>query len=90
MKRIRISSLIVATLASCLLVAPGTALAEKITIAIGGSTQSLQGQTTKRFADALQERLGDDYQIEYYDSGQLGDERQLVQKLRLKTVDTPL
>ncbi|WP_189516755.1 TRAP transporter substrate-binding protein [Kushneria pakistanensis] len=79
--------LIMATLASCLMAAPGMALAEKITIAIGGSGQSLQGQTAKRFADGLQERLGDDYQVEYYDSGQLGDEKQLVQKLRLKTVD---
>ncbi|WP_457809078.1 TRAP transporter substrate-binding protein [Kushneria sp. EE4] len=87
MMRIRISPLIAAAVASCLLAAPGMALAEKITIAIGGSAQSLQGQTTKRFADALQERLGDDYQIEYYDSGQIGDEKQLVQKLRLKTVD---
>ncbi|WP_445396289.1 TRAP transporter substrate-binding protein [Zobellella sp. An-6] len=61
--------------------------AEKIVFAIGGSPQSLQGQTAKLFADKLQERLGDAHQVEYYDSAQLGDERQLVQKMRLGTVN---
>lgn len=61
--------------------------ADKIVFAIGGSPQSLQGQTAKLFADKLQQRLGDAHQVEYYDSAQLGDERQLVQKMRLGTVD---
>ncbi|PSJ42608.1 C4-dicarboxylate ABC transporter [Zobellella endophytica] len=61
--------------------------AEKLVFAIGGSPQSLQGQTARLFADKLQERLGDAHQVEYYDSAQLGDERQLVQKMRLGTVD---
>lgn len=60
---------------------------EKIVFAIGGSSQSLQGQTALEFKRQLQERLGDDIQIEYYDSGQLGDERQLIQRLRMGTVD---
>ena len=61
--------------------------ADKIVFAIGGSPQSLQGQTAQEFTRRLQDRLGDAVQIEYYDSGQLGDERQLVQRLRMGTVD---
>lgn len=61
--------------------------ADKIVFAIGGSPQSLQGQTARLFADKLQQRLGEAHQVEYYDSAQLGDERQLVQKMRLGTVD---
>lgn len=63
------------------------AQADKIVFAIGGTPNSLQGQTAQEFSDRLQERLGDAHQVEYYHSGQLGDERQLIQKLRLGTVD---
>jgi tripartite ATP-independent transporter DctP family solute receptor len=74
--------------ALALAIAAGTVQAqEKITVAIGGAPQSLQGQTAKGFADRLQERLGDDYEVEYFDSAQLGDERQLVQRMRMGTVD---
>lgn len=61
--------------------------AEKIVFAIGGNPNSLQGQTAQHFADSLQAKLGDAHQVEYYHSGQLGDERQLIQKLRLGTID---
>lgn len=67
--------------------AAGAAQADEIVFAIGGAPNSLQGQTSQHFADLLQERLGDEHQIEYYHSGQIGDERQLLQKLRLGTVD---
>lgn len=71
-----------------LILAAGSAQAqEKLVFAIGGSPQSLQGQTAQEFTRLLQERLGDDIKIEYYDSGQLGDERQLIQRLRMGTVD---
>ncbi|UYG05022.1 TRAP transporter substrate-binding protein [Halomonas sp. LR3S48] len=71
-----------------LVAAAGSAQAqEKLVFAIGGSPQSLQGQTAQEFTRRLQERLGDDIQIEYYDSAQLGDERQLIQRLRMGTVD---
>lgn len=63
------------------------AQADKIVFAIGGTPQSLQGQTAQEFTKRLQERVGDEHQIELYDSGQLGNEQQLVQKLRLGTVD---
>ncbi len=61
--------------------------ADKIVFAIGGTPNSLQGQTAQEFTNKLQARLGDKIKVEYYDSGQLGDERQLIQKLRLGTVD---
>lgn len=70
-----------------LAIASTHAQADKIVFAIGGTPNSLQGQTAQEFSERLQERLGDDHQVEYYHSGQLGDERQLVQKLRLGTVD---
>ncbi|MBB3232711.1 TRAP transporter substrate-binding protein [Halomonas stenophila] len=70
-----------------LAVASTNAQADKIVFAIGGTPNSLQGQTAQEFSDRLQERLGDAHQVEYYHSGQLGDERQLIQKLRLGTVD---
>ncbi|UYG08979.1 TRAP transporter substrate-binding protein [Halomonas sp. M4R1S46] len=70
-----------------LAVATANAQADKIVFAIGGTPNSLQGQTAQEFSDRLQERLGDAHQVEYYHSGQLGNEQQLVQKLRLGTVD---
>nr|WP_300310418.1 TRAP transporter substrate-binding protein [Halomonas sp.] len=78
---------------SALMIAPllatfsTSALADKIVFAIGGTPHSLQGLTAQHFTDLLQERLGDAHQVEYYHSGQIGDERQLLQKLRLGTVD---
>ncbi len=64
--------------------------AETLTFGIGGTPQSLQGRTAQEFTDRLQQRLGDDYNVELYLSGQIGDERELVQKLRLGTVDLAL
>ncbi|WP_108449616.1 TRAP transporter substrate-binding protein [Halomonas sp. BN3-1] len=68
--------------ALALALASTAAQADKIVFAIGGPPGSLQGQTSQYFADALQERLGDAHEVEYYHSGQIGDERQLIQKLR--------
>ncbi|TFH85418.1 TRAP transporter substrate-binding protein [Billgrantia azerbaijanica] len=70
-----------------LAIASTHAQADKIVFAIGGTPNSLQGQTAQEFSERLQERLGDAHQVEYYHSGQLGNEQQLVQKLRLGTVD---
>lgn len=67
-----------------------TAQAEKIVFATGGTPQSLQGLTAQEFTNRLQEKLGDAHNIELYLSGQLGDERELIQKLRLGTVDLAL
>ncbi|MFG6176263.1 TRAP transporter substrate-binding protein [Halomonas sp. THAF12] len=70
-----------------LAIASSQVQADEIVFAIGGTPQSLQGQTAQEFTRRLQERLGDEHQVELYDSAQLGNEQQLVQKLRLGTVD---
>jgi tripartite ATP-independent transporter DctP family solute receptor len=77
----------ISTVAIALLSTQVQAEQEKIVFAIGGSPQSLQGQTALEFISQLERRLGDSLQVEYYSSGQLGDERQLIQRLRMGTVD---
>jgi tripartite ATP-independent transporter DctP family solute receptor len=60
--------------------------AETLIVAVGAAQNSLQGQSAQRFATELQARLGDAHTVEFYADGQLGDERELMQKLRLGTV----
>ena len=60
--------------------------AETIIVAVGAAQNSLQGQSAQRFATELQAKLGDAHTVEFYADGQLGDERELMQKLRLGTV----
>lgn len=64
----------------------GAAVAETYIFAIGGSSGSLQGRSAKKFADDLQARLGDAHTIEFYADAQLGNDKELLQKLRLGTV----
>ncbi|PXF29097.1 C4-dicarboxylate ABC transporter [Pokkaliibacter plantistimulans] len=61
---------------------PVSQAVEKIIIANGGTADSLQGQTARRFSEQLQARLGDQYQVEYYSDAKLGDEKDLLDKLR--------
>ncbi|MGH9552512.1 MAG: TRAP transporter substrate-binding protein, partial [Terriglobales bacterium] len=63
---------------------------DPIIIATGASATSLQGTTLADFAKRLQEKLGKDYDVKYYADSQLGDEKELVQKLRLGTVNFTL
>ncbi len=74
----------------CGLAIAGNAVAETITVAIGAAASSLQGITSAEFAKRLQEKLGPEHQVKYYADGQLGDEKELVQKLRLGTVNFTL
>jgi tripartite ATP-independent transporter DctP family solute receptor len=60
--------------------------ADTIIVAVGAAQNSLQGQSAERFATELQSRLGDSHTVEFYADGQLGDERELMQKLRLGSV----
>lgn len=64
------------------LCSPVSQAVEKIIFANGGTADSLQGQTARRFSEQLQARLGDQYQVEYYSDGKLGDEQDLLDKLR--------
>ncbi len=66
------------------------AVADTYIVAVGAASNSLQGQSAKKFADDLQAALGDAHTIEFYADGQLGDEKELLQKLRLGTVQFTL
>lgn len=61
-------------------------MADTYIVAVGAASNSLQGQSAARFAEELQTRLGDAHKIEFYADAQLGDEKELMQKLRLGTV----
>ncbi len=62
------------------------AAADTFIVAVGAARNSLQGRSAEMFATELQARLGDVHTIEFYADGQLGDERELMQKLRTGTV----
>ncbi|WP_068109965.1 TRAP transporter substrate-binding protein [Tropicimonas marinistellae] len=62
------------------------AAADTFIVAVGAAANSLQGKSAKKFSDDLQAKLGDAHTIEFYADGQLGDEKELMQKLRLGTV----
>ena len=66
------------------------ALADTIIVAVGAAQNSLQGRSAEKFATELAERLGDAHTVEFYADGQLGDEKELMQKLRLGTVQFTL
>lgn len=60
--------------------------AETYIVATGAASNSLQGRSAARFAEELQARLGEGDEVEFYADAQLGDEKELLQKLRLGTV----
>lgn len=66
------------------------ALADTFIVAVGAARNSLQGQAAEKFATDLQARIGDAHKVEFYSDGQLGDEKELMQKLRLGTVQFTL
>lgn len=80
-----------ATLFACTIsIAAVPAFADNYIVAVGAAGNSLQGRSAQRFAEALQTRLGDAHTVEFYADGQLGDEKELMQKLRLGTVQFTL
>ena len=66
------------------------AVADTYIVAVGASSNSLQGRSAAKFAEELQAKLGDAHTVEFYADGQLGDEKELLQKLRLGTVQFTL
>jgi tripartite ATP-independent transporter DctP family solute receptor len=73
-------------LAATLTAASLPAAADTFIVAVGAASNSLQGRSAEMFATELQTRLGDAHVVEFYADGQLGDERELMQKLRTGTV----
>ena len=61
-------------------------LADTYIVAVGAAGNSLQGRSAAKFAEDLQAALGDAHTVEFYADAQLGDEDELLQKLRLGTV----
>ena len=66
------------------------ALADTYIVAVGAASNSLQGRSAAKFAEDLQAELGDKHTVEFYADAQLGDEKELMQKLRLGTVQFTL
>lgn len=66
------------------------AMADTYIVAVGAASNSLQGRSAAKFAEDLQTELGDAHTVEFYADGQLGDEKELMQKLRLGTVQFTL
>ena len=77
-------------LALGLAVSAETAVADTYIVAVGAASNSLQGRSAQRFAEELQAKLGGAHTVEFYADGQLGDEKELMQKLRLGTVQFTL
>lgn len=73
-------------LAASMSFAAAQAIADTYIVAVGASSNSLQGRSAAKFAEDLQAKLGDAHNVEFYADGQLGDEKELLQKLRLGTV----
>lgn len=79
-----------ASLAAATLTIAVPAAAETYIVAVGAASNSLQGKSAARFAEELQNRLGDAHKVEFYADAQLGNEKELMQRLRLGTVDFTL
>jgi tripartite ATP-independent transporter DctP family solute receptor len=80
------TSALVAAVSVCAL----PSFADTYIVAGGAASNSLQGRSAAKFAEDLQAKLGDAHTIEFYADGQLGDEKELMQKLRLGTVQFTL
>lgn len=87
MKSLRICAVL---MACTLTLATASSKADSYLVAVGAASNSLQGRSAAKFATDLQAQLGDKHTVAFYADGQLGDEKQLMQKLRLGTVDFTL
>lgn len=63
---------------------------EKIVFAIGGTAQSLQGRTAAEFTKRANKALGSKAEVQLFDSGSLGKDKELMQKLKLGSVHISL
>jgi tripartite ATP-independent transporter DctP family solute receptor len=80
-----------AALTALALTAGGAAVAqEEIIFGISATPGSLQGQTAHEFARRANERLGDLGEVTVFDSSQLGNDRDMMTKLKLGTVHMTL
>lgn len=75
------------TLIAAALVAAGPAAAQEV-LRFGhvGEPGSLFAASAERFAEVANEKLGEDHRVEVFGSSQLGNDQELLQKLRLGQV----
>ena len=60
--------------------------AKDIIFAISAKPTTLHGATAEDFANRLQKKLGKKHKVKFYHSGQLGKDKDLMQKVKLGTV----
>ncbi|UWR38461.1 TRAP transporter substrate-binding protein [Sulfitobacter sp. W074] len=77
-------------LASGLALLAHTAVADEIKLAHVGNPGSLYDVSANHFAEVVNARLPEGWSVETYGASQLGDDQELLQKLRLGTVDLAL
>jgi len=81
----------VGLLATLLAVTSATALAkDEIVFGISAAPGSLQERTASEFAARANERLGDTAEVKVFASSQLGKDKDMLQKVKLGTVDITL
>ncbi len=85
-----LKTIVAGIFASAVSLAALPAQADTYIVAVGAASNSLQGKSAARFAEQLQAKLGDEHKVEFYADAQLGDEKELMQKLRLGTVQFTL
>ena len=79
-----------ATIAALLVGATPVLAQEEIVFGISATPGSLQGQSAAEFARRANEKLGDLGAVTVFDSSQLGDDRDMMTKLKLGTVHITL
>ena len=73
-------------LAAAVLAATPALAQQEIVFGLSAEKGSLQAETAHEFARRANEKLGDKAKVVVYDSGQIGDDKDLMQKLKLGSV----
>ena len=66
--------------------APAALAEQEIVFAVGANVGSVQGDTAQEFANRANKNLGGKAKITFYHSGQLGKDKELMQKLKIGSV----
>jgi len=67
-------------------IAPAAPAQQEIVFAVGANVGSVQGDTAQEFTRLANEKLGGRAKITFYHSGQLGKDKELMQKLKIGSV----
>ncbi|MDE2229168.1 MAG: TRAP transporter substrate-binding protein [Alphaproteobacteria bacterium] len=86
----KLSIIATAILLAALTASPGWAAPQELKFSHVGSPGSLFDLSAQHFAQLANAKLGDRYKVVVYGSSQLGGDKELLEKLRLGTVDFAL